>query len=352
MAMISQIRRMVRDEPGSVRGRVSAMYLGLAVFNLGAWAWALAAFRGHAALMATALLAYSLGLRHAVDADHIAAIDNVTRKLMQQGKRPVGVGLMFSLGHSTVVVVGSMAMAAAALGLAHRMDWVRATGAVVGTAVSSGFLLAIAAVNLVVLRGVWRTFVRVRSGGAYVEEDLDLLLGGGGLLARIFRPMFRMINRSWQMYPLGLLFGLGFDTATEIGVLGIAAAEASKGLPMAAILVFPMLFTAGMSLVDTTDNVLMVGAYGWASVQPMRKLYYNLTVTAISAAVALAVGGVEALGLVPARGAFWNAVRAVNANLGLVGYGIIALFVAVWAAAAGIYKWRRMDALEPEQIES
>jgi high-affinity nickel-transport protein len=352
MAMISQVRRMVRGEPGSVRGRVSAMYLGLAVFNLGAWAWALAAFRGHAALMATALLAYSLGLRHAVDADHIAAIDNVTRKLMQQGKRPVGVGLMFSLGHSTVVVVGSMAMAAAALGLAHRMDWVRATGAVVGTAVSSGFLLAIAAVNLVVLRGVWRTFLRVRNGGAYVEEDLDLLLGGGGLLARIFHPMFRMIDRSWQMYPLGLLFGLGFDTATEIGVLGIAAAEASRGLPIGAILVFPMLFAAGMSLVDTTDNVLMVGAYGWASVQPMRKLYYNLTVTAISAAVALAVGGVEALGLVPARGAFWNAVRAVNANLGLDGYGIIALFVAVWAAAAGICRWRRMDALEPEQIES
>lgn len=350
--MVSLIRRIVRNKPGGAGGSLSAMYLGLAAFNAAAWAWALVAFRGHPALMGTALLAYSLGLRHAVDADHIAAIDNVTRKLMGQGKRPIGVGLMFSLGHSTVVVVGSMAMAGAALRLAHRMDWVRAPGAVVGTAVSSGFLLAIAAVNLVVLRGVWRTFVRVRSGGAYVEEDLDLLLSGRGLLARIFRPMFRMIDRSWQMYPLGLLFGLGFDTATEIGVLGIAAAEASRGLPMGAILVFPMLFAAGMSLVDTTDNVLMVGAYGWASVRPVRKLYYNLAVTGMSAAVALAVGGVEALGLVPAKGALWSAVHAVNQNLGLVGYGIIALFAVMWASAVVICKWRRIDPLEAEQIES
>jgi len=352
MGVLSVTRLAVRNALGSLRGRVSAMYLGLLFFNLAAWMWALMAFRGHMALMGTALLAYSLGLRHAVDADHIAAIDNVTRKLMQQGKRPVGVGLMFSLGHSTVVVAGSMAMAGAALGFAHRMDWVRGAGAVVGTAVSSGFLLAIAVVNLVVLRGVWRTFVRVRSGGAYAEEDLDLLLSGRGLLARIFRPMFRLIERSWQMYPLGLLFGLGFDTATEIGVLGIAAAEASRGLSMGAILVFPVLFAAGMSLVDTTDNMLMVGAYGWASVRPVRKLYYNLTVTAMSAAVALAVGGVEALGLVPAQGSFWTAVRAVNANLGLVGYGIIALFAVMWGAAAVIWKWRRMEALEPEQIES
>ena len=222
----------LQDESGGVRGRVAAMYAGLIAFNVAAWAWALLAFRGHASLMGTALLAYSLGLRHAVDADHITAIDNVTRKLMQQGKRPVSVGLMFSLGHSTVVVAGSMAMADAALGMAHRMDWLRSIGAWAGTAVSSLFLLAIAVVNLVVLRGVWRTFVRVRNGGEFVEEDLDQLLAGRGIFAWLFRPLFRMIERSWQMYPLGVLFGLGFDTATEIGVLGIAAAEASKGLPL------------------------------------------------------------------------------------------------------------------------
>lgn len=346
------MKEVMCDAPGGVRRRVTAMYVALLAFNVGAWMWALMAFRGHPALIGTAFLAFSLGLRHAVDADHIAAIDNVTRKLMRQGRQPVGVGLMFSLGHSTVVVAGSIAMAGVALKLAHRMDWLRAAGVVVGTTVSSGFLLAIAVVNLVVLRGVWRTLMRVRHGGAYVEEDLDLLLNGRGLLARVFRPMFRMIGRSWQMYPLGVLFGLGFDTATEIGLLGIAAAEASKGLPMGAILVLPILFAAGMSLVDTTDNVLMVGAYGWASVRPVRKLYYNVTVTAMSAAVALVVGGVEALGLVPARGAFWDAMHAVNANLGLVGYGIIALFVAIWVVSAAVYKWRRMEAMEPDQIES
>jgi len=345
----------LQDESGGVRGRVAAMYAGLIAFNVAAWAWALLAFRGHASLMGTALLAYSLGLRHAVDADHITAIDNVTRKLMQQGKRPVSVGLMFSLGHSTIVVAGSMAMADAALGMAHRMDRLRAVGAWAGTAVSSLFLLAIAVVNLVVLRGVWRTFVRVRRGGEFVEEDMDQLLAGRGIFARLFRPLFRMIERSWQMYPLGVLFGLGFDTATEIGVLGIAAAEASKGLPIGAILVFPALFAAGMSLVDTTDNVLMVGAYGWASVRPARKLYYNLTVTAMSAAVALAVGGVEALGLLQrwmdSGGTFWDVVRVANAHLGLMGYGIIALFAVTWAVAAAIYRWRP-GATDLERMES
>ena len=346
----------LHDEAGNVRGRVAVMYAGLIAFNVTTWAWAVLAFRGHTSLIGTALLAYSLGLRHAVDADHITAIDNVTRKLMKQGKRPVGVGLMFSLGHSTVVVAGSMAMADAGLGVAHHMDWLRAVGAWAGTAVSSLFLLAIAMVNLVVLRGVWRTYLRVRHGGEFIEEDLEQMLGDRGIFARLFRPLFRMIERSWQMYPLGVLFGLGFDTATEIGLLGIAAAEASKGLPIAAILVFPALFAAGMSLVDTTDNVLMVGAYGWASVRPVRKLFYNLTVTALSAAVALAVGGVEALGLIErqthAGGDFWGIVRTVNSNLGLVGYGIIALFAVVWAAAAAIYKWRRIGSLEQEQAES
>ena len=226
--------------------------------------WALVAFHHYPVLLGTAFLAYSFGLRHAVDADHIAAIDNVTRKLMQEGKRPVAVGLMFSLGHSTIVVVGSVAIAAAALALQHRIDSVREIGGVIGTLVSSLFLFAIAIVNLIVLCSVYRTFVRVRRGGAYVEEDFDLLLGNRGFLTRLFRPVFAMIRRSWHMYPLGILFGLGFDTATEIGLLGLSAAEASKGLSLWSILVFPVLFAAGMSLIDSTDNILMLGAYGWA----------------------------------------------------------------------------------------
>jgi high-affinity nickel-transport protein len=346
------LRAVFNDEPGTTKSRICAIYAMLLAFNLGAWAWALVAFHRYPVLLGTAFLAYSFGLRHAVDADHIAAIDNVTRKLMQEGRRPVSVGLMFSLGHSTIVIVGSIAIAATALALQHRIDAVREIGGIVGTLVSSLFLFAIAIVNLIVLTSVYCTFTRVRRGGAYVEEDFDLLLGNRGFLTRLFRPIFKMIRRSWHMYPLGVLFGLGFDTATEIGLLGLSAAEASKGLPLWSVLVFPVLFAAGMSLIDSTDNILMLGAYGWAYVKPVRKLYYNLTITAVSVVVAFAVGGIEALGLLAGRfhpkGAFWNLVNALNGNFGYLGYGIVGLFALSWIVSIAIYKWRRFDFLELE----
>ena len=354
--MPSLLRTVFNDEPGSTKTKIVAIYATLVVANLGAWCWALLAFHRYPVLLGTAFLAYSFGLRHAVDADHIAAIDNVTRKLMQQGKRPVAVGLMFSLGHSTIVVVGSIAIAATALALQHRIDGVREIGGIIGTLVSSVFLFAIAVANLIVLCSVYRTFKRVRHGGTYVEEDFDLLLGSRGFLTRMFRPIFGMIRCSWHMYPLGLLFGLGFDTATEIGLLGISAAEASKGLSLWSILVFPVLFAAGMSLIDTTDNILMLGAYGWAYVKPIRKLYYNITITSVSVVVAFAVGGIEALGLWSGRlhpqGAFWNLINILNGNFGLLGYGIVGLFALSWIISIAIYKWRRFDLLEPKQLES
>src|SRR5450631_4142372 len=314
------LRTLFNDAAGNTRSKVLGIYSVLAVFNVAAWLWAIVAFRHFPVLLGTAFLAYSFGLRHAVDADHIAAIDNVTRKLMQEGKRPVAVGFMFSLGHSTIVLLGSVGIAWTTLVLQHRMYALREIGGVVGTVLSTLFLFGIAAVNLVVLHTIWRTFLRIRAGEPYVDEDFDLLLGNRGFLARLFRPMFRMITRSWHMYPLGMLFGLGFDTATEIGVLGISAAEASKGLPLGSILIFPALFAAGMCLVDTTDNILMLGAYGWAFVKPVRKLYYNLTITAVSVIVAVAVGGVEALGLIGAKfqlqGAFWSAIGSLNQHFG------------------------------------
>lgn len=353
--MLSHLRALCTDEPGSTRSRILSVYAILLTANLGAWVWAVLAFHRYPVLLGTAFLAYSFGLRHAVDADHIAAIDNVTRKLMQQGKRPVAVGLMFSLGHSTIVFAGSIAIAWTALALQHRIDAAREIGGVIGTVVSSLFLFAIAIVNLMVLSSVYRTFDRVRRGGAYVEEDFDLLLGSRGFLTRLFRPVFDMIRCSWHMYPLGMLFGLGFDTATEIGLLGISAAEASKGLSLWSILVFPALFAAGMSLVDATDNILMLGAYGWAYVKPIRKLYYNITITAVSVVVAMAVGGIEALGLwsqqLHPKGPFWDLVNTLNGNFGLVGYAIIGLFAASWVLSIAIYKWRRFDFLEPEQVE-
>ncbi|MBW4039400.1 MAG: HoxN/HupN/NixA family nickel/cobalt transporter [Acidobacteria bacterium] len=348
--MASVLRTLLDDSPGDTKAKIVAIYAILLVFNVGAWIWAVIAFHHFPVLLGTAFLAYSFGLRHAVDADHIAAIDNVTRKLMQDGKRPVAVGFMFSLGHSTVVVVGSIAIAATALALQHRIDHAREIGGIISTLLSTVFLFAIAVANLVILRSVYRTFKSVRRGEPYVDEDFDLLLGNRGFLARILRPVFKMVRSSWHMYPLGLLFGLGFDTATEIGLLGISAAEATKGLSLTSILVFPTLFAAGMSLIDTTDNILMLGAYGWAFVKPIRKLYYNLTITSVSVVVAFAVGGIEALGLIADQmhlsGIFWGSISRLNNNFGLLGYIIVGLFAVSWILSILIFKWRRFDHLE------
>lgn len=333
-----------------MRRPVVLLFALLIAANLAAWAWALIAFRHYPLLLGTSLLAYGLGLRHAIDADHIAAIDNVTRKLMQQGQRPISVGFFFSLGHSTVVILASLAIAATATALQSELAPFRDVGGLVGTTVSIVFLLAIAVMNLFILGSVYRAFHRVKSGGKYVEEDLDTLLAGGGLLARVFRPLFGIVRKSWHMYPLGLLFGLGFDTATEIALLGISAAEAARGLPIWSIMVFPALFTAGMSLVDTADNILMVGAYGWAFQAPIRKLYYNLTITFVSVVVALVVGGVQALGLVAKRtgwqGGFWDAINSLNDHFGAIGYLIIGLFIACWGISVLVYRLKRYDVLE------
>jgi high-affinity nickel-transport protein len=298
------------------------------------------------------MLAYSFGLRHAFDADHIAAIDNVTRKLMQEGKRPVATGLYFSLGHSTIVVGLSVAIAITATALQTRFDTFKAVGGVVGTLVSALFLFAIAIANVLVLISIYRTFQTVRNGGRFVEEDLDLALANRGLLGRFFRRLFRVIEHSWQMYPLGLLFGLGFDTATEVGLLGISANQASQGLSIWSIMVFPALFTAGMTLIDTTDSVLMLGAYGWAFVKPIRKLYYNLAITSVSVLVAVIVGGLETLNLIGDQlgltggGGFWGAVAALNDNFGILGYLIVGIFIAAWLTSYVIYRVKRYDDIE------
>ncbi|MGA9527724.1 MAG: HoxN/HupN/NixA family nickel/cobalt transporter [Terriglobales bacterium] len=350
--MKAKFTSLFDDASGNLRSRIVAIYGFLFAFNAVAWLWAVLAFHRYPVLLGTALLAYSFGLRHAVDADHIAAIDNVTRKLMQDGKRPVAVGLMFSLGHSTVVVLGAAGIAEAALLLQHRFDTFKSLAGIAGTLISSFFLFAIAIANLFVLRSIYHTFVRVRRGEPYVEEDFNLLLAGRGFLSRLFRPMFRLIRSSWHMYPLGFLFGLGFDTATEIGLLGISAAEATKGLPFGAIMVFPVLFAAGMSLIDTTDNILMLGAYGWAFVKPIRKLYYNMTITCVSVVVALVVGGIEVLGLAAGqfqfKGWFWNGVARLNDHFGTLGYFIVGLFALSWIISIAYYKWRGFDNLELE----
>jgi high-affinity nickel-transport protein len=322
----------------------------LILANVAAWAWALFVFHDQPVLLGTALLAWSLGLRHAVDADHIAAIDNVTRKLMQSGRRSVTVGLFFALGHSAVVALVVAGLAAATPLLGGRLESFREIGGLVGTLASALFLFAIATVNLIILRSLWRIFRRVRAGGRYVEEDLDAVLRGSGLLVRLCRPLFGLITRPWHMLLLGFLFGLGFDTATEVALLGLAASQSAHGLPIWSVLVFPALFAAGMSLVDTADGALMAGAYGWAFVKPVRKLYYNLAITSASVVVAVAVGSIEVLGLLDERlgpsGAFWDTIARLNDNADSLGFVIIGVFVSIWIGAIAFYRTRRRDEID------
>jgi nickel/cobalt transporter (NiCoT) family protein len=341
------LKTTVDDTAGDQRSKISAIYGLIAAVNVLAWIWAAVALGDRPTLLGTAALAYVLGLRHAVDADHIAAIDNVVRKLMQEGKRPIAAGLFFSLGHALVVALAVAAIVGLAFALQGRLHPFRVAGSIVGTGASAFFLLAIALINLIVLRGVWQSFRKARRGEPVAERELDHLLSGSGLLARIFRPLFRMVSHSWQMFPIGFLFGLGFDTASEISLFTVAAGQASGGMSFGTVMIFPALFAAGMTLADTTDSVLMVGAYGWAYLNPIRKIWYNLTITAVSVLVAVLIGGVEALNLMADKlglgGAFWTAVGDLNSGLASFGYLIVGVFVASWAVSYLIYRWQGLD---------
>jgi high-affinity nickel-transport protein len=339
---------MEREVP-ALRRRATAMFAGLIAANLGLWLWALLIFQGDTMMLGTALLAWSLGLRHAVDADHIAAIDNVTRKLMQEGQRPLTVGFWFAIGHSGIVLIAAVLIAVAASAL-NRVEAVGEVGGTVATIISATFLFAIAAMNLIILRSVLKTFNHVRSGGAYADEDMDILLGNRGFLARIFRPLFRLVTRSWHMAPLGFLFGLGFDTATEVAILGLSAGQAASGLSVATVLIFPLLFAAGMALIDTADGALMMGAYQWAFVKPIRKLYYNITITLVSALVAIVIGGIEAAALLGDKlgltGGIWSLAANLGEHFNSLGFFIIGLFAACWLVSWAIYRWKRFDEIE------
>ncbi|MDQ2679525.1 MAG: HoxN/HupN/NixA family nickel/cobalt transporter [Candidatus Eremiobacteraeota bacterium] len=347
---LSALGHVIHQGSQEVRRKIWRLYAFLIVLNVGAWVLAFIAFSKHPVLLGTALLAYTFGLRHAVDADHISAIDNVTRKLMQERKRPVGVGFFFSLGHSTIVVGLTVAIAVAASVVKTRIPSLQSVGGLVGTSVSAAFLLIIALINLIVLLDIFRTFRDVQRGEIYNDQSLDQMLNQRGLIGRFFRPLLKIVDTSWKMYPIGVLFGLGFDTATEVGLLGIAAVEAGKGLPVVAILIFPLLFTAGMSLLDTTDGILMLGAYGWAFLKPMRKLYYNMVITLVSVLVALVVGGIEALSIVSGQlklhGGLWDAVGSLSDHFGTLGFIIVGIFIASWIISTIIYRIKRYDDLD------
>jgi nickel/cobalt transporter (NiCoT) family protein len=294
------------------------------------------------------LTAYALGLRHAFDADHIAAIDNTTRKLMSDGQRPLAVGFFFSLGHSTVVFALAMLLAIGAKAIVGPVEDDSSTlhhyTGLIGTSVSGVFLYLIAILNLVVLAGILRVFLRLRRG-EYDEAELEQHLDNRGLLNRLLGRFTRSITKSWHMYPIGLLFGLGFDTATEITLLVLAGTSAAAGLPWYAILCLPVLFTAGMCLLDTIDGSFMNFAYGWAFSNPVRKIYYNITITGLSVVVALLIGSIELLDLFAEelrwRGPFWNWLGGLDLNT--VGFVIVGLFVSTWAVALLVWRYGRIE---------
>ncbi|MFK4724637.1 high-affinity nickel-transport protein [Bradyrhizobium niftali] len=331
------------------RKTITSVLVLLIAANLASWLWTLALFHAYPALLGTALLAYFLGLRHAFDADHIAAIDNMTRKLVQQGKRPIAAGLFFALGHSTVVVGLSLAIALATVPLQDHFELFRSAGRLVGTFASSSFLLVVAVTNILVLMSIYQTILNMRKKARFDDGDLLHSPSSGGILTTIFGSLFRLFDRSWQMYPLGILFGLGFDTATEVGLLAISATQAAEGRSLSSILVFPALFTAGMTLMDTADSILMVRAYSWALIDPIRKLYYNLTITAMSVIVAIVVAVLEILDLVGGRldlsqgTGIWGQISSVNSRFGELGLLIVATFGLAWLIAYAIQQARPLE---------
>ena len=296
----------------------------------------------------TALLAYTLGMRHAFDADHISAIDNTTRKLMSEGKRSLAVGFFFSLGHSSVVaslaILLNFGIKAVGVQLKDKNSSLHHYAGLVGTSVSGTFLMLIAILNLIVLISILKVFIEMRRG-EYDDEHLEKQLNSRGFLMRFFGPIARQIDSSWKMYPLGILFGLGFDTATEVGLLVLTGTSVIAGLPWWAILSLPLFFAGGMSLLDTIDGSFMNFAYGWAFSKPVRKVYYNIVITGLSVAVALFIGGLEILQVLAnqldLKGGLWN--YAANFNLNSAGFIITAVFLVVWIGALLLWKFGRIE---------
>ncbi len=335
------------------RTRITLLLSLLIAANVLFWLLTWSASHTYALLLSTGLLAYGFGLRHAVDADHISAIDNTTRKLMQDGQKPIGVGFFFSLGHSTVVVLLCAALALSTAYVEHHLPQWKSVGGVAGTIISGCFLYLIGIINLIVMVDLFQAFKRVANGENYDDLDVDQFLANRGLIGRFFRPLFRMVSKSWHMYLIGFLFGLGFDTATEVGILAVSAHGGQVGMSFWTIMLLPALFTVGMCLVDTGDGILMLGAYGWAFIKPIRKLYYNLCITLLSVLVAFVVGTYELLQIVQAQfkltGGFWDLVARLNFdNLGFV---IIGTFVIGWLVSMLVYKWKKYEAVGEEAAE-
>jgi nickel/cobalt transporter (NiCoT) family protein len=337
------------------RRRLGGMFGFIAALHVVGFTLLVLASQGHHHISAhstfgigTGILAYTLGMRHAFDADHIAAIDNTTRKLMGEGRRPMGVGFFFSLGHSSVVflltLLLGLGLKSVGAGISNEGSGLHKYGALIGTSVSGGFLYLIALLNVIVLVGIVKVFLEMRRG-QYDDEELERQLQQRGMMMRFFGPLARSIDSSWKMYPLGFLFGLGFDTVTEIAFLVLAGTSVAAGLPFWALLSLPILFAAGMCLLDTIDGSFMNFAYGWAFSKPVRKVYYNIAITGLSVAVAFFIGSLELAQVIAGQlhlhGGLWDIAASFDINS--AGFWIVGTFVAVWLAAVVIWRWGKVE---------
>jgi high-affinity nickel-transport protein len=325
--------------------RLGGFGAAIGLLHLFGWGLFLYYARDNPALAGLGTLAYTFGLRHAFDADHIAAIDNTTRKFLQDGKRSLGTGFFFSLGHSTIVFTLAAGLAIAAKTVNSRIPSFQDYGGYIGASVSGTFLWIIGVINLIVLLDIVRIY-RDAKRGKLDQEHLEQRLNDRGFMNRFFIGRFAAkIKSSWQMYPLGVLFGLGFDTATEVGLLALAAGVATHQVPFLAVISLPILFAAGMCLMDTADGAFMSQAYGWAFSNPIRKIYYNITITSLSVSVALLIGTVELLQVFATKfsltGGFWDWLN--NLDFGTIGYAVVALFIATWAVSLLVWKLRRIE---------
>jgi high-affinity nickel-transport protein len=327
--------------------RILALYIVIGVATVAGFAALFVVSKFSVQLAAFGTAAYVFGLRHGVDADHIVAIDNTTRKLMQDGERPLTVGTWFSLGHSTVVVGLIIALVLAISQVQEQIPVLKSSGAIIGTAASGVFLFLIGLINVVIVLGIYQTFKTLRQGHLD-EAELESLLENRGFLNRYFRGLFAIVRKPWQIYPIGVLFGLGFDTASEIALIALTLTVGlSQSIPLWMVLLLPFLFTCGMVLVDTSDSVAMRAVYGWAFLKPLRKIYYNLTITLISVVIAFAIGGLELLQVLSSElnlnGPFWSVLA--NLNFETMGIAIIGVFLASWLVSIAVWKYKRYDEL-------
>ncbi len=348
MRFLTSIQKIYDNAPVDLRRRLITIFIFLAFLNAFVWIETLLTLQQYPAFLGLITLAYGLGLRHAVDADHIAAIDNTTRKLMQEGKQPVSVGFFFSLGHATIVIILSVLLAISTTFVTSNLPAIAETGGLVGASISGLFLLVIGIINFIVFIDIVKTWRKVIKNPGKKGISIKQHLYTKGILTRLLKPFLKTVSKSWHMYFVGFLFGLGFDTATEVGLLSIAAATGVSGMPMGTILLLPLAFTAGMCLIDTIDGVLMLGAYGWAYIKPIRKLYYNMTITAISVIVAFFIGSIETMQVIfsqfKLQGKPFDVIN--NIAFGNLGYIIIGIFVACWLLSLIIYKVKNYDLIE------